>query len=80
MARTIAVIICCGFLSGCSLRVAAAATAAALEVYSTAYITMATPEERAELKDTLEAIKPYTDQVAAGVDAKLALIASLEGE
>ena len=71
----------CGFtllLGGCSLRVFAAATTAALDVYSTAYIEAATPAERVELRDALESIKPYTDQAKASVDAKLALIAALD--
>ncbi len=67
-------------LSGCSLRVFAAATTAALDVYSTALIESSTPEDRAEIRATLASIKPYTDQAAASVNAKLALIDSIDGE
>lgn len=78
MFKPLATVFVCLALSGCSLRVFAAATTAALDLYSTAVIEAATPEERAQIKAILEAIKPYTDQAAASVNAKLALIATLE--
>ena len=78
MTKALATVFVCLALSGCSLRVWAAATTAALDVYSTAYIEAATPAERAELKADLLTIQPYTDQAAASVRAKIALIESME--
>ncbi len=78
MAKALLTGLICLSLCGCSLRVWAAATVGALDAYSIAYIEAATLEERAELREMLQSIKLYTDQAAATVDARLALIDDLD--
>lgn len=69
----------CGGGSSATLRILAISTVSAIDIYTTIVIEEATPEERAEIRDLLKSIQPYTDQAKQIVDAKLALIDALDG-